>query len=113
MRQIFDWLREQIGTRKGDSETRMWRLIDEDRGDRCVYSETDVEEFAINTWAEALSILDEAEAKLEADCCEWKQYETKYGTRYQNCRATESPVDTFAFKFCPYCGKPIKIVEVE
>ena len=62
---------------------------------------------------ELKQLLEEAEAKLEADCCEWKQYETKYGTRYQNCRATESPVDTFGFKFCPYCGKRIKISEVE
>lgn len=62
---------------------------------------------------ELKQLLEEAEAKWKADCCEWKQYEEKYGTRYQNCRATESPVDTFAFKFCPYCGKPIKISEVE
>lgn len=58
-------------------------------------------------------IMGEAESKWESDCCEWKQYETKYGTRYQNCRATEAPIDTFAFKFCPYCGKRIKISEVE
>ena len=92
MKQIFDWLREQIVYTAEDVSPNMDKLL-------VMYN---VER-----------LLNEAEAKWKSDCCEWKQYETKYGTRYQNCRATESPVDTFAFKFCPYCGKPIKIVEVK
>jgi hypothetical protein len=92
MKQIFDWLREQIVHTAEDVSPNMDKLL-------VMYN---VER-----------LLNEAEAKWEADCCEWKQYETKYGTRYQNCRATEAPVDTFGFKFCPYCGNPIKISEVE
>ena len=67
------------------------------------------ERIPVRVLAELLADIDEA----EAECCEWKQYLKPYGIRYQNCRATESPVDIFAFKFCPYCGKPIKISEVE
>lgn len=113
MKQIFDWLREQIGTKKGDAETRMWRLIDEDRGDRCVYSATDIEEFSANTLADVLSILDEAETKWEEDCCEWKHRE-HYVNCFCKCYGIMVEHDwAIGFKFCPYCGKPIKISEVE
>lgn len=94
MKQIFDWLREQIETRKGDAETRMYRLIDEDRGDRCVYSETDVEEFSVNTWADALSILDEAEAKWEAVIEQMEEYRAKFDCRICKYNKTEKQVCT-------------------
>ena len=113
MKQIFDWLREQIETRKGDAETRMYRLIDEDRGDRCVYSETDVEEFSVNTWADALSILDEAEDKWESDCCEWKRLAIGNSVWKTSCGKQKTIILNRDETYCPYCGKPIKISEVE
>ena len=96
MKQIFDWLRERIEG-LSNAEAEYYYASSNDVIER----------------EDTLDLINEAEAKWEADCCEWKQYETKYGTRYQNCRATEAPVDTFGFKFFPYCGKRIKISEVE
>lgn len=95
MKHIFDWLREQI------EENSAVEFVN----DGACFN------YIPKILAE--NIINEAEAKWESDCCEWKQYETKYGTRYQNCRATEQPIDIFGFKFCPYCGKPIKNSEVE
>lgn len=56
----------------------------------------------------------EAEAKWEAECCEWVQEKylnfalstctTSCGKRYD---ISED------FQYCPYCRKPIKISEVE
>lgn len=111
MKEIFDWLREQMRTRKGDAETRMHRLIDEDRGDRCVYSETDIEEFSANTWEDALSMLDEAEAKWEADCCEWTPNRYRKNICYTSCGYAIQYADFY--QHCPKCGKRIKISEVE
>ncbi len=66
--------------------------------------------------AEMLAEIDEAEAKWEADCCEWTEL-IEYKQRvYANCRFTNDSLDAMSigyFKFCPYCGKRIKISEVE
>ncbi len=116
MKEIFDWLREQFDSNKEESQTRMYRLIDEDMGNRCVYSEIDVEEFATCRWIEAISLLDEAEAKWKEDCCEWTKVRFLL---YPKCRNTDDNCDNsygedaIGFKFCPECGKRIKIVEVE
>lgn len=116
MKQIFDWLREQFG-----------KIIGE------VHSPADV------VWNNAVKMciakIDEAEAKWgchaicyldspceyqnedirvdEADCCEWEHREN-----YVNCLCKCNGIMVehnwaIGFKFCPYCGKPIKIVEVE
>ena len=90
MKQIFDWLREQcFGNVKLDG----------------------------NSFAEIYKIIDEAEAKWEAECCEWRlftntdyiapTYETKCGKAIAEIRVSCN------FAYCPVCGKPIKILEVE
>lgn len=61
--------------------------------------------------AEMLAEIDEAEAKWEAECCEWKVH------RYLNIHKTSCGMAIGdyhkAWDFCPYCGKRIKISEVE
>ena len=92
MKQIFDWLREQI--REAEYNHALYGT-----------------DFAVNT-EKAIDIIDEAEAKWEKDCCEWKKYESDIIFPYKtSCGHSEVFYDTF--KFCPYCGKRIKISEVE
>lgn len=87
MNQIFDWLREQIGN------------ID--------VNDIDVLQDM------ALEKVDEAEAKWESDCCEWKhkEYHTNCFCGHNEGYAEHDFV--IGWKFCPYCGKSIKISEVE
>ena len=88
MKQIFDWLREQsFGNVKLNG----------------------------NSFAEIYRIIDEAEAKWEKDCCEWRRLKG-----YDNCIG-EHNCEVFLierymlkqFNYCPFCGKRIKISEVE
>lgn len=92
MKQIFDWLREQIK----DASFRPFNEV-------VVYEES------------VQNLINEAEAKWEADCCEWK-------TTKRNSNLIASPhmalyqlskKDLKDIPYCPYCGKPIKISEVE
>jgi len=108
MKQIFDCINAELVLKRAKYVSD--EIRDRENGLDLSADRTQLRRFGVE---DAIRIVAEAEAKWEQDCCEWKQYETKYGTRYQNCRATEAPVDTFAFKYCPYCGKPIKISEVE
>lgn len=92
MKQIFDWLREQMQKAEYNH----------------TYYGTD---FAVNT-ERAIEIIDEAEAKWESDCCVVNHFngnrivvEVHSNQFYRRC------VDEW--NFCPYCGKPIKISEVE
>jgi hypothetical protein len=70
-------------------------------------------DFAVNT-ERAIEIIDEAEAKWEADCCEWKYdeeedyYETSCG--HLQIIMGGTPTEN-GYRFCPYCGR--KIAEVE
>lgn len=93
MKQIFDWLREQIK----DASFRPFNEV-------VVYEES------------VKNIINEAEAKWESECCEWTEL-IEYKQRvYANCRFTNDSLDAMSigyFKFCPYCGKRIKISEVE
>lgn len=66
-------------------------------------------------WLREQMEVDEAEAKWEAECCEWvhKRY-------HANCLCKCNDNHFFldydlvsSFRVCPYCGKPIKISEVE
>lgn len=58
-------------------------------------------------------LINEAEAKWEADCCEWEHKE-HYVNCFCKCHGIMVEHDwAIGFKFCPYCGKPIKISEVE
>lgn len=93
MKQIFNWLREQ-----------MRKHIYTD------FTETDSIEFLT-----AISLIDEAEAKWETDFCQYKPrkaykvgycYTTMCGKERTHTLGRES-------KYCEYCGKPIKISEVE
>lgn len=93
------------------------------------------ERIPVRVLAELLADIDEAEAKFgchaicyldspceyqnedirvveEAECCEWKKYEYDILFPYKtSCGHSEVFFDTF--KYCPYCGKKIKISEVE
>ena len=66
----------------------------------------------------AEEILDEAEQKWEEDVCEWKIFDNSldderaiwvYATDCEH--YLEEEKTTKAFKYCPYCGKKIKVVE--
>ncbi len=94
MKLIFDWLREQMEESSYEEEDYF----------STSYTVIDLED--------AIDKINEAEAKWEADCCEWKKYESDIIFHYQtSCGHSEVFFDTI--KFCPYCGKLIKISEVE
>ena len=93
MKQIFDWLREQ-----------MRKHIYTD------FTETDNIEFET-----AISLVYEAEAKWKAECCEWKRekiLEFSLSDCVTSCGHAEH-YSTGIDKYCRHCGKPIKISEVE
>ena len=64
-----------------------------------------------------LKKLDEAEAKWEADCCEWRLCDEEANVYDTSCRnphiLIEGTPKENNYEYCPYCGKPIKIIEVE
>ena len=91
MKKILDWLREQIGD---------------------IYvNDIDVLQDI------ALEKVDEAEAKWEAECCEWKYCkgnETSYSHHKTSCGKTlHILMDLKDYHYCQYCGKRIKISEVQ
>ena len=95
MKQIFVWLREQI-----NDAHRNFRI----GGSRFMY------------FVDAVDIINEAEAKWEAECCEWKRSPIELWTFDSSCGyylEVQNSDDVRDFNFCPYCGKPIKISEVE
>ncbi len=109
MKQIFDWLREQIVYNKKEAEDKYERwsgrasaIGAHSGGKVCALDET-------------LELLNEAEEKWEAEVCEWKRPKG-----YDNCMAEHNCEVFFIehymvkqFNYCPFCGKPIKISEVE
>lgn len=90
MKQIFDWMRDRVEDNSYEV-TAPYKAISR------------------NT---TMEIINEAEAKLEADCCEWTP--NKYVGRmcYTSCGYANS-YNTIEDKYCRHCGKPIKILEVE
>lgn len=69
------------------------------------------EKMPVVTTAEILASVDEAEAKWGKDCCVW---EYRNPASYAEAHGFwEFHDNVKGWKFCPYCGKPIKIVEVE
>lgn len=97
MKQIFDWLREQMNELlKPDIE--------------CFDCEEDFE-FELKRHNKYLGLVNEAEAKWEADCCEWKPIDDDFLEYRSNCDRI-SAVNSY-WKACPFCRKPIKISEVE
>lgn len=92
MKQIFDWLREQIVHTAEDVSPNMDKLL-------VMYN---VEK-----------LLNEVEAKWEAEVCEWKHKEY-HSCCLSECNGVYEDYDSvLGWEFCPYCGKPIKISEVE
>jgi len=106
MKEIFDWLREQT--------INVWKLKKnpyDSYWNRAMYleikKENDKKEDAMRKMQE---IIAEAEAKWEADYCEWKPCDKVKNALvvhgeiyYRNC--------VIAWKYCPHCGKQIKISE--
>ncbi len=96
MKQIFDWMREQI-------DKFSFFYASKDSARRKYIDCADLE-----------SIIDEAEAKWESECCEWKfnEFEEQWET---SCGVLLNPNsnDIEATFYCCHCGKPIKISEVE
>lgn len=106
MKQIFDWLREQM--RK--------EIV-------CTHATPIKAEHArITAYENTIKLVDEAEAKWESECCEWK-FEKNTGLVWHCENEIESynisyqrELKTFLEEFeckCRHCGKPIKISEVE
>ena len=90
MKEIFDWLREQ---RINTIELRDGRM--------CVEV------------SEVRELINEAEAKWEAECCEWKNVSCDNWTPSCETNSTYNVFGVAWFRRCPYCGKRIKISEVE
>ena len=96
MKQIFDWLREQINAKivKSPTNNEDWFR------DECVRN---------NAYQNALDFINEAEAKWEKDCCirvVGKPFTSSCGQKWDKWTDVGEP-------YCSKCGKPIKIVEVE
>ena len=93
MKEIFDWLREQIygNNDKAKNFSKDTYVVNKKYVDK---------------------IINEAEAKWKEDCCEWKPHDKAknvlmvHGELHYRHYVSE-------WKFCPYCGKQIKISEVE
>ena len=93
MKEMFDWLREQI-------DKRSFIYASKDSARRKYIDCSDLD-----------TIINEAEAKWKDACCEWKLI---LGNTFVAAVSHENEVFTQTdMKFCPYCGKPIKIAEVE
>lgn len=95
MKQIFDDMRKEIDI----------------HSDKACFMPDDTEVIAESRLKQ---ILDEAEAKCEADCCEWEQTGLSEPPRYFEAHDLMAyELDICLWKYCPICGKPIKISEVE
>ena len=89
MKKIFDWLREQMERSVIPSH---------------YYIDKNV----------VLKNINEAEAKWEKDCCEWKETGFSEPTRYFEAHDLMAyELDMCLWNYCPICGKSIKILEVE
>ena len=101
MKEIFDWMREQMLKRKSAWE------------EDSVADKVSAEKH-IGTWNVALRILEKAEAKWKEDCCEWQynEFEEMWET---SCGVLLNPNsnDREVTYYCCSCGKCIKIAEVE
>ena len=92
MKQIFDWLREQIeaiALRAG------W-----------------TNDVFVNVHDVGI-IIDEAEAKWESECCVWKKSEVYGYIKNPHTGRIFSNEPSMQNVYCNTCGKPIKISEVE
>ena len=99
MKKIFEWMREQFkediqwnGTHGANKDFSRGIAVEATRG---------------------FCLVDEAEAKWEAECCEWKSVSCDNWKPSCETNSTYNVFGVAWFRRCPYCGKPIKIVEVE
>ena len=102
MKQIFEWLREQCKDRSESCYKSYLKLkSDEDYG--CSFA-----------YAHAVDLINEAEAKWEAEVCEWKRGKTKVMILSpHNPQSAMWTEDVKMYPYCNCCGKRIKISEVE
>lgn len=117
MKQIFDWLREQMSKLHKKNPYDSYWEHDKYLMENVVIAERD------ETIKKVRELINEAEAKWESDCCIWKLEEntgiawhcadgkcSTYNSSYiKNLRIVLEDFDCI----CPHCGKPIKISEVE
>lgn len=99
MKQIFDWLREQINK-------NIYSIpLQNNHGVK--FKSIDI--------ADAENIINEAEAKWEAECCEWTRCEISKHiiVSPHNPVFSQFDVNLKLTPYCPACGKKIKITEVE
>lgn len=114
MKQIFDWLREQTEAKSEHYKEKADYIWEEELS---AFNQGISKGMRI-----AKTLVDEAEAKWETDCCEWK-FEKNTGLVWHCENECESynisyqrELKTFLEEFeckCPHCRKPIKISEVE
>lgn len=106
MKQIFDWLREQINAEIKECQD-FYLAQNNDSVCKCVMQGN------VNAYAKSLSLIDEAEAKWEAECCEWKRLAIGNSVWKTSCGKQKTIILNRDETYCQYCGKPIKISEVE
>ena len=99
MKQIFDWLRGQINK-------NIYSIpLQNNHGVK--FKAIDV--------ADVENLINEAEAKWEAECCEWVNSKLDRNV-IRSCHENHLGMykeSVSRFPYCPVCGKPIKISEVE
>lgn len=98
MKEIFDWLREQI-------RQNAYTVIQKNNSQELGMTLTGIEQ-----------AIDEAEVKQEEDCCEWKKVYDDVDNEYKPLCSDDGFIEItgyFDYTYCPYCGKRIKISEVE
>lgn len=93
MKQIFDWLREQIGKMQ-EIDLFTTRYINRDKVHK---------------------IINEAESKWEAEVCEYEYHVAPSKDIYYltSCKRRHNGMLWNDEPYCRYCGKRIKISEVE
>lgn len=105
MKQVFDDLRKQI-EEKAVMRANSNKFYDNPQDGQYVDEVVLVESMD--------SIINEAEAKWEAEVCEWKYNESEdfweSSCDHLHIFMADGPVENM-HEFCPYCGKKIKVVE--
>ena len=59
---------------------------------------------------EAMEVIDKKAEEHNGGCCDWKKYENDIIFPYKTSCGNSDLYDD-SYKFCPYCGKEIKVVE--